>query len=105
MNKYLMWSLILAFVYVALAVATYLFTDIEGFIADYIIRYGGACYSSGELAPLCYFIIYDFGGAIWYVMFYGMFVVALASAITGLIAVYQALKSHAKWWHVITIYG
>ncbi|OGY34227.1 MAG: hypothetical protein A3D99_04210 [Candidatus Andersenbacteria bacterium RIFCSPHIGHO2_12_FULL_45_11] len=98
--------MILAVVSIALSIATYLFTDIEGFIADYIIRYGGACYSSPDgLAPLCYFAIYYFGGAIWYGMYYGMILAALVSAITGLVATYQAIKSNAKWWHVITVYG
>lgn len=105
MNKYLKWSLILAAVYAVLAVATGFLVGIEGTLSEFVVNNVGSCFSSGEISSLCYFAVYSGGGAIWKIAFYGMILAALASAITGLIAVYQSLISYARWWHVITVYG
>ncbi len=39
------------------------------------------------------------------ISYYAMILTALVSAITGIIASYQSLKSGDNWWHVITIYA
>lgn len=104
MNKYLKTSLILTAVYVALAAILPLFDNAEGSISNFFVNNVGSCWSSGEMSSSCSLAI-KFGGGLWQIPYYGMILAALASAITGLIAVYQAIKSHASWWHVITIYG
>ncbi|MFA6585527.1 MAG: hypothetical protein WCS97_03765 [Candidatus Paceibacterota bacterium] len=64
-----------------------------------------SCWSTGELVPSCYSGMMAIDNAAVSIPFYGMIIAALISAITGLIATSQVLKTHDKWWHVVTIYG
>ncbi len=90
MNKYLRISLITTAIYIGLAFALYVLSDFFGFA---IGRFGVG--KVGRAAE----------EAVFWIPYLGMILTALTSAVTGLIAAYEALKTHVKWWHAITIYA
>jgi len=110
MNKYFKISLVSAALYIGFGLLSY----ILGEYYDSGIGLGqnifeklpsASCWSTGELLPSCYSGMLAIDNATFFIPYYGMIIAALISAVTGLVATYQALKSHAKWWHLIMIYG
>lgn len=110
MNKYLKISLILTALHIGFGLILYVLREFYnsgiGLGQSVFEKLPTAsCWSTGELLPLCYSGMEAIDHAVFFIPLWGMIIAALISAITGLIATFQVLKTHDKWWHVVTIYG
>src|SRR3989344_388928 len=104
MNKYFKISLVSAALYVVFGVLLSLYDLGGGRFGLSIFGKISSCWSSGEIISTCFYGIKALDNAAFGIPYYGMILAAFISAITGLIAAYHALKTHERWWHVITIY-
>lgn len=110
MSKYLKISLVSTALYIGLGLVLYILGEFyhSGIgLGQRVFEKlpTASCWSTGELLPSCYSGMMAIDNAAFLIPYYGMILAALTSAITGLVATYQAIKSHHKWWHAITIYG